>query len=282
MTPRPWSLMTILMIFSLGTTALGRKSYSVLELHDGYVTSIEDEKGQEYLEVYFLPPAPPLTDKGWLKRVFDDETLSKEFRERYERQFGRTDAEQIQNTPNPYVVFDIITPQGVFRGNAKEDQIQRQRFGEYMVRRLLEHNIDRVAKNEPAIRPLYEIKDRISRAQVSVAPGYVVNLNYSFSGNNLKVKVTNPYANIEAYYDMEPGHLGPSTVIEAIYSVSKAITTSTTLAAYYKHKDGIASLVAKKQITAIVGTSLTLSTNTHQHGTTQRENLALAGLSINY
>ncbi|MDZ4660075.1 MAG: hypothetical protein SGJ18_00515 [Pseudomonadota bacterium] len=282
MTYRPWSLIILLVILSLATKAFGRKSYSVLELHDGYVASIDDEKDKDYSEVYFLPPAPPLADGGWLKRVFDDDTLSKEFRERYERQFGRTEAEQIQSSPNPYVVFDIITPQGVFRGNAVEDQIQRQRFGEYMVRRLLEHNIDRVAKNEPAIRPLYEIKDRISRAQVSVASGYIININYSFSGNNLKIRFTNPYAPVEAYYEMESGHFGPSTVTEAIYSISKDLTKTTSIATYYKHKDGIISLVGKRQLTAIMGTSLTLSTNTHEHGTTQRENLALAGLSINY
>lgn len=279
---RPRSMLILLLFLGLSPNAFARKAYSVLELHDGYVASPDQEKEQEYLEVYFLPPPPPLADRGWLKRVFDDETLSREFRERYERQFGRTDAEQIQNSPNPYVVFDIITPQGVFRGNAAEDQIQRQRFGEYMVRRLIEHNIDRVAKNEPAIRPLYEIKDRISRAQVSVSPGYVININYSFSGNNLKVKLTNPYALIEAYYDMEPGHFGPSNVIEAIYSITKNLTNTLSFGAYYKHKDGVASLVGKKQLSAIMGTSLTLSTNTHQHGITQREDLALAGLSISY
>ena len=51
---RPRSIIVLLLILSLSLKALARKSYSVLELHDGYVASLDEEKEQEDEESHFV------------------------------------------------------------------------------------------------------------------------------------------------------------------------------------------------------------------------------------
>lgn len=273
--------LVLVLIITCGATANGkiRQQNQRLLPHEGYVSSLDEEKNHEYVEI-MLPqdPIPILPTKSWAKRIFDDDVLAREFKERYERQFGRTEAEQAQNISNPFVFVDLFNPQGqAYRGTAIEDQTQRQKFAEYMVRRMFEHNVDKFVKNEPAIRPLFEIKERISHADVAVAPGYSMSINYNFSSNNLYLKALNPYAIVEFQLEMNQSKTGGEAV-EQHYRVGRQLTKTISMNLYYKQFDGIISCVARQDVTPNRTYTLTLSTYTKPQGRSVREDITLAGM----
>ncbi len=281
---RLFSLITLVMALSSPNVTWAKRKYGALESHDGYVASVEEEKDKKYVELIFGPQSEPSLPKNeWAKKIFNDEELSREFKEKYERQFGRTEAEQAQNFPNPYVVVNVVNDQGVlYRGTVTENQTLRQQFGEYMIRRMVEHNVDKFVKSEPAIRPLYEIKDRISHADVAVAPGYSLAMNYSLSANNFRLRLVNPYVHSEVILEMNPTAFGPANVLETTYALGRQFTSTINIFTYLKVTDGVISVVGRKNFKPTISATLTIQANTHDHGSSQRDTLYLAGLTWQY
>lgn len=270
-----------LLIFLVGSWAKAVPlKNSRLAPHDGYILDLSEEQDREYVEIILpLGPPPHLPYKTWFQRIFDDDELHREFTDRYQRQFGRTEAEQAQSVSNPFVYIDIVDPNGaVFRGTAIDAQNQRQLFAEYMVRRMFEHNVDKFVKSDPNIRTVYEIKERISKAQVSVATGYSLAVNYSFSGNTLQIRPINPYFIFEILYQMNPQQFGPGDVLETYWRIGKDIGNKYQINSYYRQTDGIVSLVLRDQFNPRFAGTLTLSTYTRSEGASIRENLILGGL----
>ncbi len=273
-------LLFLLVFFAFNWAKAAPLNPSRLGPHDGYILSLDEEKDKEYVEIILpLGPPPQLPYKTWFQRIFDDDELAKEFTDRYQRQFGRTEAEQAQSISNPFVRVDVIDANGtVFRGTVIDAQNQRQLFAEYMIRRMTEHNLDKFVKNDPNIRTVYEIKERISKAQVAVAQGYSLAINYSFSGNTLQLRPINPYFIFEILYQMNPSQFGPGDVSETHWRIGKDFTPRFSLNSYYRQYDGIVSLIFRQQINPTMAATLTASTYTRESGPSVREHLGLAGL----
>ncbi len=271
----------VLLALLTGSWATGAPlKVSRLAPRDGYILSLDEEKEREYTEI-ILPvgPLPQLPYKTWFQRIFDDDELAREFADRYQRQFGRTEAEQAQSVANPFIKIDVVDINGaVFRGTAIDYQNQRQLFAEYMIRRMFEHNLDKFVKSNPSIRTAYEIKERISKASVSVSPGYSIAVNYSFSGNTLLIRPINPFFTFEILYQMNPSQLGPGDVLETHWRIGRSFTQKFSADIYYRQYDAVVSLVLREQFTPIFAGTLTLNTNTGPYGYSPREDLALAGL----
>lgn len=275
----------VFLVLLIGSWALGApQKLSRLAPRDGYILSLEEENEREYTEIILpIGPLPQLPYKTWFQRIFDDDELAKEFADRYQRQFGRTEAEQAQSVANPFIKIDVVDINGaVFRGTAIDYQNQRQLFAEYMIRRMFEHNLDKFVKSNPSLRTAYEIKERVSHAEVSVSPGYSLALNYSFSGNTLQIRPINPFFIFEVLYQMNPSQLGPGDISETHWRVGRDFTKKFSVNVYYRQYDAVVSMVLREQFSPIMAGTLTLNTNTRPYGITPREDLALAGLYYSF
>ena len=151
-----------------------------------------------------------------------------------------------------------------------------------MLRRLTEYHIDNYAKNEPAVRPVYQIKENISKVDLSVAPGWKFKAKYSISGNTLKVDVGNPYTDSKILVEMDPDKLGPSDVKETIVSIGKDLTKIFRMETHWKTQDGKWSLVGIRRLAPRMSTNITTSTTVRSGGYTVRENRVLWGWGYTY
>jgi len=269
-----WTGIFVGMELSMSWASTGNR----LAGHSGYVTTIEEERNQDHIEVIMIPR--PIRE-SWQQKIFAPE-LVREFKARYESEFGRTEAEQIINIPNELYIFDSTYELGSTRQtSAVEDLEKRRLFGEYVLKRLSEHHVDNYVKNDPAMRPVYEIKERISHANVQVSPGYSMSLNYRYSANNLQVKVVNPYLLSEVLFEMDPTKFGPTKVRETTYTLGYTFSPKLTIVTYYREVSKSLSIVGIRSIRPNLGTSLTASSNLEGIGKAEAWTL-LAGLSWRY
>lgn len=65
--------------------------------HYGYTFDVKQEKDRHDVEMVMLEPPPPLETKP---TVIVNEKLSKEFQQQYQYKFGRTQTEQVLNSPS--------------------------------------------------------------------------------------------------------------------------------------------------------------------------------------
>ncbi len=263
----------LVVLLTQGFSALAR-SYAP---HEGYLSSVEKERDQTVSDLVVVPfPAengPTLKEK-----IFNPE-LSKEFKESYEQKFGRTEQQQILNPANKNLYYDNLY--GI-RGTDQDVNDERRKFGEYMVRRLLEFHVDNYAKSDPKIRPVWEAKERLSKVEVPVGPQMHLDVRYSIAGNTMDVFVKNPWVRAKVTVQMNPAVFGPGPVDEIIYSLGKDVTKTVSLEADYKSIDGIVAYIGRKNLTERLSATLTTSTFTHDGGQSVRESLYLAGLNYVY
>jgi hypothetical protein len=165
-----------------------------------------------------------------------------------------------------------------FRGTAQEDNAERRRFGEFMVRRLAEWHFDNYAKSDPKVRPMWEAKEKFSKVAIEVAQ-FRVDMVYTLSGNIADINFTNPWVRSKVSVQMDPGSFGPGPVNEAIFSLGKNLTPSITLDSYYYAVDGVVSVIGRKTLSPRLSTSLSASTFTKSSGRTPRESVYLSGLT---
>lgn len=245
--------------------------------HTGYLETVQGERDTKYSDLELLPPLP---DQGpdLRSRIFN-ESLSKEFRDRYYDKFGRTEIERIYLAPNRTTYYNDVYG---LKGSPQEINDQRRQFGEYMVRRLVEVHVDDYLKNDPKARPIYEAKQAISNIKVEVQ-SFRFDMQYGLAGNTFDIFVHNPYlATTRVRLEMDPGGFGPGPVNETLITLGNPITKSINLEAQMRTNDGIASLVGTKTITPALSSSITLSTFTKDQGTSTRESLYLAGLGYTF
>ena len=237
------------------SAALGAGSRAQRGKDYGYVSNLKDEKEIENKELDLVAKPSGYDPERIKEKIFNDE-LSQEFRENYESQFGYTEAEQHYNLPTR-----LSTNSGVDDGSSSayfipdhEIKDRKRDFGNYMLRRLTEYHADNYAKNDPAIRPAYEFKDKVTNGKVEVAPGYKVDAKYSLAGNSVNVKFQNPYVRSGAKVDLG----GTSQAVrEATMNVGREVTRTVNLDSYYKYNLGQVSLVGTKRLTSRLSTSLT-------------------------
>jgi hypothetical protein len=245
---------------------------TVYGAHYGYTFDVTDEKNKRDVEMVMLDQ--PKDNKKPLKEVIFNQKLSREIQKEYENRFGYTAAQEVMNSPGRSDEYTYYNTQNV--GILDYAHYQRQ-FGEYMGRKLVEYHFDNWAKNDPAIRPVYQMKDRISNLNMQVKKGYKIKWKYNFAGPNMEVSVDNPYE-IENSVHMDMSGI-VSKPVEVIYTVAYPFTTRVKISFVYKQIDGVYQVVATRKINRHVSTSLTASVDTRPEGPTIQQNLVLLGFS---
>lgn len=276
---RCWSILKPLLSTLFGVVvfyqnAVAARSYHP---HSGYLESVQGERETQYTDIVMIQPpqdeGPTLRD-----RIFNDK-LSKEFRDRYEEKFGRTEVERVYNSPNRYTYYDDIFG---FRGSVQDMNNEHRKFAEFMVRRLTEYHVDSYLKSDPTARPLWEAKERLSQIKVEVQR-VQFELKYSIAGNTLDMNVINPWLSLATVtLQMSVDGFGPGPVEETIISVGRGLTTTVSVSCHYRVIDGVASFVGRKSHTPDLASSLTVSTFTKDAGRTERESLYLAGMNYSF
>jgi hypothetical protein len=266
----------ILMILVSQPALAELRDYS---FNSGYLSSTTGERDTTYTDFVVKPEPAPL-GPSFNDRVFNPQ-LTKEFQDKYNQQFGYTQADQVYNSPNRYSYYNDVTAQSE---NSQTDYQARQQYGQYVLRRLLEYHVDNYAKSDPSVRPLWEAKERVSKMNVEVQK-VKVDIQYDIAGNTLDLKFTNPWLDVaKVRMQMQPGALGPAPVQEVIYSIAKQVTPVYRLESYFYQINGVISLIGLHPIMPHLSATLTLSTftTTGPATTTPRESLYLAGLSYSF
>lgn len=267
--------MTRILLFCILTAVWsGFTAAGPLEDHPGYLDSVAEERHQHIEEMVLV--SPPDTSEVPLREVIFDERLSEEFQTRYEDEFGPTEAERNFFAPNRFDEYEYDTGLSV---SFDEDRIRKQRFAEYMMRRLAEHHVDGYFKSNPDFRPVYELKDKISKLNVEVKKGFKVRLNYSYSGNYLDIKVENPLeVDTRVRMQMEEG-AGPSEVKDTIVTLGYSVSPRLWLGSYLYSQEGRVSLITSRALAPGVSVSLTGTTNyRYSSKTAEGQNLVIVGL----
>lgn len=241
--------------------------------HEGYLATTAGERDTRIEDMVIIQP-PPAEGPSLRERIFNDK-LSREFRERYEEKFGRTEVQRVYNSPNKFTYYD---DQYGFRGTPQEASDERRRFGEFMVRRLMEYHVDNYAKSDPKVRPVWEAKERLSKMELKVSE-FRFDAAYSISGNTVDLKVVNPWIESKFVLQMDPGKFGPGPVEETMVSLGKNVTKTIRLESEYKITDGIVTYIGRKSLSPVLGTTLSASTFVRDEGKSRRESVYLAGLN---
>lgn len=183
------------------------------------------------------------------------------------------------NSPGRYDEYTYYNSSNV---SVQDYRKYQRNFAEYMGRRLAEHHIDQWAKKDPDIRVVYEFKDKISNLNVQVRKGYKMRWRYSFSGNYMDFRLENPYdIDTKLTLQMNQAGFGPSSPDEIIYEMSYPVSKRLRVGGLYRHEDGLYQVVASRQMTAHLATTVTASVDAHKVGPTVQQNLILFGLSWN-
>ena len=262
----------LLGILLLANTAHAREdAHPYYGQHHGYTFAVKEEKDRHDVEMVMLDPPPPLKEKP---TVIVNEKLSREFQQQYEYRFGRTKTEQVLNSPSREDSYTYFTGENL----TITDYMRYQRqFAEYMGRRLTEYHVDNFVKTDPTLRPVYELKDRVGRLDVTVKKGYNVRWRYNFAGPSMDVTIENPY-DIDFRLRMEMGGI-VSSPNEYIWTASYPLTTRVTVSALHKQTDGLSQIVFARKINSHVSTTLTGSIDALPAGPTVQQNLILVGLT---
>jgi hypothetical protein len=242
--------------------------------HRGYLISIEGEREKKIEELILFSPPPPL--KPPLRERIFNAKLSKEFTEKYEDKFGRTEEERIYYAPNRDTYYNDVYG---LHGTPQEISNQRRDFANFMVRRLAEFHLDDYMKNDPDARPLYEVKERISNVRVEVQK-FRFDMQYSIAGNTFDLNVISPYLDqSKLRLEFDPAAIGPTQIQESRLTLGRKITKTIGLETHYTFTEGVLSLVGSKTYTANFSSSLTASTFTNDSKKSTRESLYLAGIA---
>ncbi|MGE0634494.1 MAG: hypothetical protein AB7O96_18910 [Pseudobdellovibrionaceae bacterium] len=266
-------ILIIAMVAMMGVT--NSRAHAEGSEYRGYTSDIRSEKKERFYEVFLLlaPRAPQ--DQMLKDRIFDSK-LSKEFVDRYDRKFGSSNSERLIKNPEHFEFYD--TRQGLYI-DAQEYTEQQRSFGEYMIRRLTEYHLDNYAKSKPEVRPVYDLKEKLSKVEVKVAPGVSLDAKYSVSGNFIDLKLANSYVDTRVIHEFSAStYEKPETRLVMTYTFSPKTQFEATLLG----ADGIASLTAKRSLTKTASGSLTASTYTYRGGYTEREHRVAGGIGWNF
>ncbi len=263
-------IVQVLMLVATFATERGEagRSYSA---HSGYLATTEGER--QVVSEDLVAIAPPDDGPSLHDRIFN-EKLTKEFTDRYEQKFGRTEQQRAYLAPNNNTYYNDLFG---FQGTPRETNDERRRFGEFMLRRLAEHHVESYAKNDPKARVVWEAKEKLSNVRLAVGRRVKVSAKYSISGNSADINLQNPWVQTKVTLFM-----GDSFVRETIVSLTRALTSTVSAETHYYFDDGVVSLIGRKSFTPALGASITASTYTHHGGTSRRESLYLTGVSYTY
>ncbi len=236
--------------------------------HNGYIGEVENERTEVISELAMIEAPTPLGPP--LQQQIFDEKLTKDFRERYEQKFGRTEAERVYNSPNRFTYYtDLYT----FRGSPEEEDIEKRAYANYMVKKLAEYHLEKFMKSDPKTKSVWEAKERISQANVG-SGSFKVKARYDLVGGKADIEILNPIVETKATLEMT----GPK-INESIIVLRKPITKTISAESRYKNVEGILAIIGTKAFTPYLSANLTASTYTNHNPISTRESLYLAGLN---
>lgn len=245
--------------------------------HYGYVQTVEEERQSTMTELPLLT-APALVGSNFHERIFN-EKLIREFRDRYEEKFGRTEVERSFNAPNRFTYYNDLYG---FRGTPEEAADAQRQYGGFVFRRLIEYHVDNYAKNDPKLRPAWEAKERLKEFKVELAQ-FRFDAQYSIAGNQLDIRLVNPYFPLtRVRLQMDPGRIGPAPVDETSLALGRPLIEKVFVEAHYRMMDGTVTFIERKPFTPSLSGSLTQSTFTKPVGVSVRESKYLAGVSYQF
>ena len=245
----------------------------------GYVSDVRLESHEEGEPLVLIPVPESIRAERPLSESIFNEPLTKEFTKKYEDTFGHTEAEISYREANQFGYFD--TSQGQWVTASVKSERERE-FGTYMFRRMAEYHFDSYSKNQENLKPVQNLKERVTNYEVSVAPGYSLKTNYSVAGNYVDAKFINPFVGSEARLEMDPRALGPSTVRELRVVLSRDINSRLGVETRYTVYDGILSLITRRKLTPNSVTYVSYSTFLKSEGPSRREHLSLIGYGLTF
>jgi hypothetical protein len=235
----------------------------------GYVSSMDEESELSEDKAISMPELPADAGPILRDRIFNAQ-LTKEFKQRYEEQFGRTAAEQQVNFySNPYVAYR--NEQGVQISAADQDAAQRS-YGNYMIAKMLEYHLDNWAKKDESTRGLYNIKEKLSKFNAEVAPGISFQVNYSISEGSLDSEFKNPWLHTRWRFLLAQN--------ENYFQFDRQITLSYRLESYVALRDATLKFVGRKGLSRNIGFTQSFGTY-FGTGYGTRETIGLIGFEFN-
>jgi hypothetical protein len=239
--------------------------------HPGYLFNVGEEKTKRDVEMVMLDkPKPPPDSKK--KRVLVDEKLTKEFQTQYQYRFGTTAAEQVINNPGRDSEYTYYNNHSV---TTEQYQSYQRDFGNYMIRRLAEYHIDNWFKSDPDLKPIYEMKDKLSNVSVPMKKGYKLKFKYNLAGPSFEATLDNPYDIETRLQILMTGLLTPH---EEILSLGYRLSPKVKIETLYRQYQQLTQLVLSRQITKHTSVSITGSTGQLPTDPNIHQNLALIGI----
>lgn len=263
---------------------------SIYGLRPGYTNNVDDEAQEEAQEM-LLVDRPDGLDRPPVQEVIFNSELSNEFLFRYQQQFGRTEAEEKYFLINQQGYY--ISPGGL---TAKQEDAQRRKFAEYMMKRLAEFHTENILKTEPKFKKIYEIKQTISNVEVHMSPQTKFNMSYSFVGNFLTLGVMHPtVAEFISTVNMDPASLYPTQPKEVIFMARRPLALTVIGETAYKIYERTVRLLVSKSLapttTVYVAQNLPIVSSPLERDEegkllspidSTRETLTLLGLSVTF
>lgn len=243
----------------------------------GYLSDVAAERGERFYEIFLFTEPAPRTAR--LSDAIFNRELSKEFQDKYRDKFGTLDTESIAYKQTDFSRLDEN------KGNNQKLETQsaeRKVFAEYMVKRLAEWHVDNYIKSEPAMRPVYEAKERLKKIEVKVTKETKLEARYSFAGNILELIYDNPICDLRVISEMDPSAFGPTSPRENTYILKRPITTSLRAENSWTQTEGRGKLDFIKVHRSGMSTSLGMSAAYKAGGVTPRDSRLSMGLGYSF
>lgn len=259
------------LLFSLSFLFCAGSAAAPKAVPSGYVSNVSAEKSLRFYEVYLFVPQST-KEKSLQELIFSP--LTKEFKEKYREKFGDLDTESIVYRSSAMGG----TTEAPFVLEQKEEE--RQKFAEYMTKRLLEFHVDNYMKTQPQMKPVMEMKEKIQNVKVEVTKEVKVNIQYNFAGNSADVILDNPYCESKLSLEMDSSAFGPTDVQETRIWVSKDLNSALKTNSNLALTDGIAYADLTRSFPKqSIAASLGLSSAFKEGGTSPREVRYILGFS---
>lgn len=243
----------------------------------GYTQDVYQEKSEHYSEVKIFVAIPQKNTQ--LQEEIFNKKLSKEFKEKYREKFGNIDTDGILFTSGR---FDNLDIDNRFSVNIEKKYNERKSFAEFMMKRLTEYHFDNYFKNEPNLRPAYEMKEKLSNIEVKVNQEVKLDFKYSLAGNTMEIIANNPWLDSKVILEMDPKSFGPSSVNETKLYFSKLIESKRRITQTTLLQDGVWLIEMFRPHKYNLATNLGYSNYFLPNGKTPREQKILFGLTHTY
>lgn len=243
--------------------------------HWGYISDVVTERNQRVFEMVMIDEVPP-QEKVNINNFLFVPKLKKEFLERYEKEFGHTIPEQSILINQRY-----NTEVDSFSHLTTEEVSQKEKlYGEYVARRLIEYHADQYFQQSPNLRPVYEVKERLSNVKLEVRRGYNVKIHYSLSGNNLDLDLENPWSlESKLVIQMNENAFGPTKAKEVQIKLGVPLESTLKVTSFYGLQKKQFTLAVIKELSEKLIASLTGSTYWEDP---EQERKIVVGLAWNY